>query len=73
MSFATYDDARPWARQMKAVVTDKKMPPGIVARHYGVLGDDGTLTQTEIETIAEWADAGAPEGSIENDSAVRAQ
>jgi len=72
MSFATYDDARPWARQMKAVVTNKKMPPGIVESHYGVLGDDGSLTQAEIEIIAEWADTGAPEGSVENCSVDRA-
>jgi len=71
MSFATYDDARPWARQMKAVVTNKKMPPGIVERHYGMLGDDGTLTPSEIDTIAQWADAGAPEGATEKVSLRR--
>jgi hypothetical protein len=65
MSFATYDDARPWAAQMKAVVSRKKMPPGIVERHYGLLGDDGSLSQTEIDTIVQWADAGAPEGAVE--------
>ena len=68
MSFATYDDARPWARQMKAVVIRKKMPPGIAERHYGLLGDDGSLTQDEIDIIADWADAGAPEGTVENSS-----
>jgi hypothetical protein len=68
MSFATYEDARPWARQMKAVVTRKKMPPGIVERHYGLLGDDGTLLQAEIDAIAEWVDAGAPEGTMQDSS-----
>ena len=71
MSFATYDDARPWARQMKAVVTNKKMPPGIVERHYGMLGDDGTLAASDIDTIAQWADAGAPEGATEKISLRR--
>jgi hypothetical protein len=66
MSFATYEDTRPWARQMKAVVTKKKMPPGLVERHYGLLGDDGTLTQIEIDVIAEWVDAGAPEGAAQD-------
>ena len=28
MSFLTYETTRPWARQIKAVVTVKKMPPG---------------------------------------------
>ncbi len=66
MSFATFEDARPWARQMKSVVTKKHMPPGVVERHYGLLGDDGTLTKAEIDVIAEWADAGAPEGSAQD-------
>lgn len=66
MSFATYEDARPWARQMKAVVTKKQMPPGVVERHYGLLGDDGSLTKAEIDVIAQWADAGAPEGSSQD-------
>lgn len=66
MSFATYEDTRPWARQMKAVVIKKNMPPGVVQRHYGLLGDDGTLTQAEIDVIAQWADAGAPEGAAQD-------
>jgi hypothetical protein len=65
MSFATYEDARPWARQMKAMVTGKKMPPGIVEKHYGLFGDDGSLNQAEIEAIVQWADAGAPEGAVQ--------
>jgi hypothetical protein len=71
MSFATYEDARPWARQMKAVVIRKKMPPGIVERHYGLLGDDGTLLQAEIDAIVEWVDAGAPEGAVQDSSKPR--
>jgi len=65
MSFATYEDARPWARQMKAMVTGKKMPPGIVEKHYGLFGDDGSLSQAEIDAIVQWADAGAPEGAVQ--------
>jgi hypothetical protein len=65
MSFATYEDARPCARQMKAMVTGKKLPPGIVEEHYGLFGDDGSLSQGEIYAIVQWADAGAPEGAVE--------
>ena len=65
MSLLTYEDARPWARQMKAMVTGKKMPPGIVEKHYGLFGDDGSLNQAEIEAIVQWADAGAPEGAVQ--------
>lgn len=65
MSFATYEEARTWARQMKAMVTGKKMPPGIVEKHYGLFGDDGALSQAEIDAIVQWADAGAPEGAVQ--------
>ena len=71
MSFATYEDARPWATQMKAVVTKQKMPPGIVERHYGLFGDDGSLSQMDIDAIAQWADAGAPEGPAQETVARR--
>jgi mono/diheme cytochrome c family protein len=70
MSFATYEDARPWARQMKAVVTKRKMPPGIVEKHYGLFGDDGSLNQMEIDAIVQWADAGAPEGAVQETATV---
>jgi len=65
MPFTTYEEVRPWAPQMKAVVTGKRMPPGVVQHHYGVLGDDGSLAQGEIDIIVQWVDAGAPEGTIQ--------
>jgi hypothetical protein len=65
MSFATYEEARPWAAQMKSVVSVKKMPPGIVEKHYGILGEDGSLTRGEVDTIVRWAEAGAPEGAAQ--------
>ena len=61
MSFTTYESTRPWAAQIKAVVTQKRMPPGVVERHYGLFGDDGALHQNDIDVIVQWADAGAPE------------
>lgn len=61
MSFTSYENTRPWAVQIKAVVTHKKMPPGVVERHYGLFGDDGALHQQDIVIIVQWVDAGAPE------------
>ena len=61
MSFANYESTRPWAVQIKAVVTRKTMPPGVTERHYGLFGDDGALHQQEIDIIVQWVDAGAPE------------
>ena len=62
MSFTTYEGTRPWVRQIRDMVAQKKMPPGVVERHYGLFGDDGSITREEIETIVGWVDAGAPEG-----------
>ena len=62
MSFLTYQSVRPWAKAMKTAVASRKMPPWFADSHYGPYLNDRSLKQEEIETIAKWADAGAPEG-----------
>jgi hypothetical protein len=62
MSFLTYQSTRPWAKAMKAAVTTRKMPPWNADRHYGPYLNDRSLRQSEIDTIAQWADSGAIEG-----------
>ena len=63
MSFLTYTTTRPWAAQIKTVVTDKKMPPSVGSPHYIVLTRGEGLTQSEIGTLVTWVDDGAPEGT----------
>src|ERR1700674_5140240 len=62
MSFLSYKEARPWAKAMKTAVTLRKMPPWFADPQYGHFTNDRSLKRGEIETIAKWADAGAPEG-----------
>ena len=62
MSFLTYQDARPWAKAMKAAVLSKKMPPWFADQKYGHFANDRSLQSGDIETIAKWADSGAIEG-----------
>jgi len=62
MSFLTYQNVRPWAKAMKAAVVARKMPPWFADPHYGSYLNDRSLKQSDIDTIAKWADAGAPEG-----------
>ena len=62
MSFTTYDAARPYARAMKNAVQSRKMPPWFADPQYGPYLNDRSLSQRDIETIARWVDAGAPEG-----------
>ena len=63
MSFLTYETTRPWAAQIKALITAKKMPPVVGSPHYVVLTRGEGLTQTEIQTLVTWVDGGAQEGT----------
>ena len=68
MSLLTYEQARPWARAIKArtALRNKRgaMPPWFIERDIGIqhFKDDISLSEEEIETIAGWADSGAPLG-----------
>jgi hypothetical protein len=66
MSFLTYQNARPWAKAMKAAVALRKMPPWFADARYGPYLNDRSLKQNEIDTIAAWADQGAPEGNLKD-------
>ena len=66
MSLLTYSDVRPWAKAVKAAVSSRKMPPWFADPKYGHFANDRTLKASEIETIAKWADAGAPEGDAKD-------
>jgi hypothetical protein len=61
-SMLTYRDARPWAAAMKRAVVSRKMPPWHADPSVGHFANDRRLSEQEIDTIARWADGGAPEG-----------
>jgi hypothetical protein len=63
MSLLSYQDARPWARAIKTKTQAREMPPWFADPRYGKFKNDRSLTQAEIDTIAAWADAGAPQGT----------
>jgi mono/diheme cytochrome c family protein len=64
MSLLTYDEARPWARSIKARVSAREMPPWFIDRNIGVqrFKNDISLNDDEIAAIVNWVDAGAPLG-----------
>jgi len=62
MSLLTYQEARPWAKAIKAAVVARKMPPWFADQQYGHFLNDRSLKQSEIDTLAKWADTGAAEG-----------
>jgi hypothetical protein len=62
MPFLTYQQVRPWAKAMKVATGARKMPPWFADPNYGHFLNDKSLKQSEIDTIARWADSGAAEG-----------
>jgi mono/diheme cytochrome c family protein len=62
MSLMTFDDARPYARAIKQKVAARQMPPWGADPAHGTFKNDPRLSQSEIDTITAWVDAGAPKG-----------
>jgi len=62
MSFLSYESTRPWAKAMKAAVVTRKMPPWFADPQVGHFANDRSLKQSDIDTIAQWADSGATAG-----------
>jgi hypothetical protein len=63
MSLLSYQEARPWARAIKAKVSSREMPPWFADPHYGKFKNDKSLSQEEINKIGAWVDGGAPQGT----------
>ncbi len=59
-SLLTYEQARPWAKSIKAAVISRKMPPWFA--EGGHFLNDRSLSSADIGTISAWATAGAPAG-----------
>ncbi len=64
MSLLTYQNARPWAKAIKAAVVNKQMPPWFADPHYGEFRNAPKLTSANIQTLVAWADTGAREGDL---------
>src|SRR5215218_3254748 len=56
MSLRTYEEARPWARSIKARVEARQMPPWHIDKSVGVqkFKNDMSLTDEQIATIVRW-------------------
>ena len=66
MSLMTYNEARPWAKALKAAVVTQRMPPWFADPKYGHFANDRRLSQKDIATISVWADSGAVEGDAKD-------
>lgn len=63
MSLLSYKEVRPWAKSIKEVVVERKMPPWDADPHVGEFINDRTLSQKDINTIVAWVDGGTREGN----------
>jgi len=66
MSLLSYKDARPWAKAMREAVLSRRMPPWFADSNVGHFTNDRTLSQIEVETLVNWANQGAREGSLKD-------
>jgi hypothetical protein len=67
MSLVTYQDARPWAKGIKAAVVTQKMPPWFMDPRYDShFSDVRRISEADTKILAAWADNGAPEGDAKD-------
>src|SRR5580658_8985962 len=59
----TYEDVKKHARQIVTVTRSRYMPPWLPQPGYGDFEDERRLNDAQIKLIADWANAGAPEGN----------
>ncbi len=64
MPFRSYAETRPWAKAIRQAVVTRKMPPWFADPAYGRFANDRSLRKAEIQTLADWVDAGAPAGEV---------
>lgn len=70
-SLLTYADAKSWASEIKEFTGSRQMPPWKAEPGHGEFMDSRRLTDAEIQTLAAWADAGAPEGNSKDGPAPK--
>jgi len=57
-----YKEVRPWAKSVKEQVANRTMPPWFADPKHGEFANNPSLSQSDINTITAWVDAGAPPG-----------
>jgi hypothetical protein len=62
MAFESYKQSRPYAQAIKTAAQQKSMPPWFADPQIGKFSNDPSLSEGQIAALADWADAGMPEG-----------
>src|SRR4051794_23327985 len=62
MPLLTFEQARPWAKAIKAKVLNREMPPWGADPGIGEFRNSRALSRPELDTLVAWVDSGAPRG-----------
>ena len=62
-ALTSYKEASAFAPEIKRVTQARIMPPWHAVKGYGEFKNERRLTDADIETLARWAEAGAPMGN----------
>jgi len=65
-SLLTYKDAAKRASFLEEVTASRKMPPWKAEPGFGSFLDERRLSEKEIQRIADWVEAGSPEGDAKD-------
>lgn len=58
----SYEEVAPWGETIREVVDSGRMPPWFANPEYGEFLHEGRLSEEEKQSIADWVEAGCPEG-----------
>lgn len=58
----TFRDAVRWARMIREVVLQRRMPPWHADPRFGKFRNDRRMSWEEVETVVAWIDSGMPKG-----------
>jgi thiol-disulfide isomerase/thioredoxin len=61
-SLTDYDSAKGWARMIREVVGERRMPPWKASPEHGTFTNNRSMSKVEIALIEKWVENGAPEG-----------
>ena len=64
MTFETFQLTRTYADAIRVSTENRTMPPWFAEKGIGKFSNDPSLNETEMATLAAWADAKAPQGDI---------
>lgn len=60
----TFADAKRWAQNIVSVTETRRMPPWKPVPGHGEFAGERRLSDTQIDTLRRWAEAGAPPGDL---------